>query len=290
MPVAVRYIHSYLAAEGQVDEDRFAAALAPATLSQDGKAGSDILTASLTTCEEIGLVRRTGSTFELHPDLLDVQRADGDAQTFRATIRQLVLGRAVNDDLWGSDTGMRDFTRAICWYLTLDAVRAPGQYDDAEDVPGASQLQSVTLAEDDRVFRNENRWPQFGRWAPFLGLATLGARRGKIWLQPDPTVAVRDGVRSLFRQRSEWPIRAVIGALATESPVLDGGRYRTAVEQRMTSGARGSDTISPSLALALTRLRLERVIAIHSRPDADTMVWTTVDGQEVRVSHLEITG
>ncbi len=288
MPVAVRYIHGYLTMDGPVDRARFTAALAPATLSPDGNAGSTILDASLTTCEEIGLVQSLDGKLGLHPNLPEEVRNPGDAAGFQAAIRHLVLGQGVNDDLWASSEGMRDFTRAICWYLALDVERAPGQYDDAEDLLGANRVQSTTLADDDRVFVNSQRWPQFERWAPFLGLASLGARRGKRWVQPDPTVAVRDAIRALAVQRREWPIRAALTALAAELPVLDTGRYRVAVEERMTTNERGPDMIAPSLALALTRLRLERIIALPARPDVDTMVWKTADGHEMRVSHLEI--
>lgn len=288
MPVAVRYIHRYLSTAGPVDKTRLASALAPATLSPEGNAGSAILDASLTTCEEIGLVRRTDDKFDLHPDLPNEVRTAGDPTCFRAVVRRLVLGRAVNDDLWDSSEGMRDFTRAICWYLALGSEYAPGQYESDDDMEGADRVQTTTLADGDRVIVNKDRWPQFERWAPFLGLAALTARRGKRWLQPDPTVAVRDAISTLALQRREWPIRAAASALAAELPVLDTGRYRVAVEQRMTTQERRSETIASSLALALTRLRLERVIALPARPDADTMVWTTFDGQEVSVSHLEI--
>jgi hypothetical protein len=287
MPVAVRYIHGYLSTEGPVEKTRLIAALAPATLSAEGTPGSPILDASLTTCEEIGLVQRAGSELGLHPDLPHAARAPCSPADLRATLRRLVLGSAVNDDLWVSSEGMRDFTRAMCWYLALDVERAPGQYEDTADLPGANQVQSRTLG-DDRVILNENRWPQFERWAPFLGLACLTARRGASWLQPDPTVAVRDVITTLALQRHEWPIRGAVAALAAELPVLDSGRYRIAVEERMTTAQRGPDAIAPSLALALTRLRLERIIRLSARPDADTMVWTTIDGEEMRVSHLEI--
>lgn len=287
MPVAVRYIHGYLSMAGPLDKARFSAALAPATLSADGTSGSAILAASLTTCEEIGLVQETDGELNLHPDLPEAERVTGDATQFRAGIRRLVLGREINDELWGSDQATRDFTRAISWYLALDVERAPGQYEDTEGAAGADRIQSTTL-EADRVIVNAYRWPQFERWAPFFGLASLTARRGKRWLQPDPTVAVRDAINVLALQRREWTIRAAVSALASELPVLDSGRYRVAVEERMTGKKRAPDVIAPSLALALTRLRNERSISLVARPDADTMVWTTVDGTEIRISHLEI--
>ena len=88
-------------------------------------------------------------------------------------------------------------------------------------------------------------------------------------LVPDPTVAVRDVIRS-FAGTGAMPVRKFIKQLTDELPVLDGGRMQEVVTQRMAQGtvSVSKDRLSPALSHALMRLSDEGMLTLEPRADS----------------------
>jgi hypothetical protein len=140
----------------------------------------------------------------------------------------------------------------------------------------------------DRIFSNDTRWGAFDRWATFLGVASRFPRGSKTILMPDPTNAVRHVLAEVLPE-SRTPILDFTERLAQRLPVLDGGTYRRAVEERMRPEAvlASTDALSPSLSHALLRLRDEQLLRLEDLADAPTKVQLARGfGPERTISHV----
>lgn len=200
---------------------------------------------------------------------------DNDVNHVRRVMRQRFLDRRFNitdqDALWDSDKGARDFTRATSWFLIQDVWKGPRIFDG--DI-GQEQKNKQLVRMPNRkqpVFNTSIRWDAFCRWAVFLGFAVRESKG----ILPDPTNAVVDAITN-FTNRELVPLQILLTHLAEELPVVDGGEYRSQVEEKMlrsegaiTQGP-GAKELSPTLSHALLRLFDAKVLELTLLDDAET--------------------
>ncbi|REE17141.1 hypothetical protein B0G71_0079 [Paraburkholderia sp. BL27I4N3] len=179
-----------------------------------------------------------------------------------SVVREVALSEINNRNFWDAESNLSaDFTRAAAWILAQDIYTLPSSAEQIQ------VLESVQVGnEARRVLQNDTRWNGFKHWSVFMGFAS-----GDSPLTVDPTVAVRDSLSGIFKDRSTLPAVDFIEALATILPVLDFGSYRQLVESEIKNSelaSRAGDALSTSLSRALKRLEIGGVVGFEIRADA----------------------
>lgn len=177
--------------------------------------------------------------------------------------RAIVLAERNNQRFWESEENKSaDFTRGVAWMLAQDVYTLDTSNDDA--IMGLERHQIGDAS--NRMIQNDTRWPGLRAWMTYLGFAREDTR-----LRVDPTIAVRDVLASAFGDADTLTAPELLAALCAQLPVLDGGVYRSKVEEAMIDRAwprPSAGAISSALSRALRRLEFEGAIAFEQRSDA----------------------
>jgi hypothetical protein len=219
---------------------------------------------------------------------------------FRDLLRRAVLATNVNDQLFASEDGAREFTRALAWYLAQNVDDPPATHDARDSRPYAAALLDEQMAKPKKnevpILRNKDRWPSFVRWSRYLGFAESlpMPSAGLPLIQPDPTEAVRRVLASSTEPRKgkESELVEYVRILSEALQVLDGGQYRQEVEARMAQAPLppgGEGALSAPLSLALFRLRAEGVVTLVDKADArHARVLAVTAAEPQRCSHVKL--
>ncbi len=271
MSVVVLYLAQ---CRGQRDErSRIIDAISPPSLTESPQKHQLDARLNLASAVEIGLAVRDGERVTLSP--ASVRAAKRGTSAIAALIRERALSADLNTAPWGSQQGARDLTNALAWFLTFKPSEAPARMEG--DPPSAKSKQEQDFGarvseDDDRSgwpISNNTRWNTFQRWACSLGFAW---RSPSGRLIPDPTVAVRDSVPSIFGSESTLAGRFFVDALAAQLPVLESGKYRRFVEKNWNRPLESGGPLSPATTDALLRLETSGYIAFEDRADAPRII------------------
>jgi hypothetical protein len=198
----------------------------------------------------------------------------GDDATILAAVRtaarQCALSGENNRELWANrEAKAADLTRSLAWLLAQDVYRF--SYRNIEALEGAQ------ISDELRLMRNDTRQNGLRFWGHFLGFV-----RDPSGNHVDPTIAVRDSLHRCIRSEDGIPAADFISNLASELPVLDGGRWRLAVEERIERRALpalADGQLSTALSRALRQLLMEGVLSFENRADVGrSIVFTGRDG------------
>ena len=149
------------------------------------------------------------------------------------SLRRAILSDESNDGDWKSPSYASEFTNSVAWFLTLPTSGVSTTFDSGS--PNIQELQSRLFGDrvdDGWVLGNANRWNAFKHWSCSLGFAYLSAEKRIV---PDPTIAIRDDIDCTFPHLTEMPATEFIKKISENLPVLDGGKYRTLVEEHLRS-------------------------------------------------------
>lgn len=261
----------YLArCRGQCDErNRIVDAISPPSLTDSPRKHQLDAKHNLTSAIEIGLASRDGDRVTLSSE--STAAASKGTAAIAALIRQRVLSEDLNYTSWGSQTGARDLTNALAWFLTFGPTNAPARWEG--NPPSAKFLQEADfgprLSDNDDAsgwpISNDTRWTAFQRWACSLGFAW---RSPSGRLVPDPTPAVRDSLPSIFGGESTLNSRSFVEALGTKLPVLESGTYRRFMEKNWSRSSDSIEALSTATTDALGRLEAEGYLTFEDRADA----------------------
>jgi len=177
--------------------------------------------------------------------------------------RAIVLAERNNQRFWESEENRSaDLTRALSWMLAQDVYSL-----DTSNADAVMGLEGQQVADPSfRLIKNNTRWDGLRPWMTYLGFAHEDTQ-----LRVDPTVSVRDALADAFGDTLTLTAPELMAALRAQIPVLDGGVYRTKVEEVMVERAwkrPPSGWVSSSLSRALQRLEFEGAIGFEQRSDA----------------------
>ena len=212
--------------------------------------------------------------------------------TSQSLLRTLVLSPNLNTAPWGRQTGARDLTNALAWFLTFTASDAPvrmeGESPSAKAAQeadfGPRQARRESDDEEDGVgwpISNATRWNAFQRWACSLGFA-WSTPTGR--LVPDPTRAIREALPRIFDEQETFDGQTFVRALGSELPVLETGVYREFVQENWKRSVPPQQSLTTATTDALKRLAAEGRVEIENRADARRI--GMVDG--TTFSHVSI--
>jgi len=276
--------------KGPLEHEQLRALVAPPSLQQVSTTFRDgvMVRQTITRWSQIGLFVEQGDRIALADGMAEGStRGVRGLRTLGAQLRRFALAEENNEDLVRTEPKCTaDFTHALCWMLAQDPfVLTTGGYDEV-----VNRMESDQFTEEPWAFRNGTRWSGFVPWANLLGFG-WGARvpRANTFIC-DPTAAVADALPEVFGDREEVTQDDFFHALASALPVVDGGTYRTQVEDRLVGSTwrpTQAHEVSPCLTLSLLRLEESGRLRLDSRSDAPHRTLLGQGFREVRsVSHV----
>jgi hypothetical protein len=236
---------------------------------EDGKMARQ----TLNRWTELGLFREDADAVIslANAPTLDVRDDRQLLSSVRRAARWCTLSAANNEDLWAAE-GARaaDLTRSLAWLLAQDVYRTT--------FAALEELELKQIADPQaRLMRNDTRRNGLQFWAHFLGFVRQPGG-GDI----DPTVAIRETLPECIGPGEDMPAVVLVERLAEALPVLDGGRWRIAVESRLERQALpllAEGQLSASLSRALIAMMMEEEVSFENRADVGrSIVFTGRDG------------
>jgi len=271
-------LHRTLVNQGPMDRERLLRLCAVGP-NDDGKRRRE----TLLRWTQLGLFR------ESEEGKVGLDKADRDPEKLPSVCRRLLFNEDNNQNFWDSEgTLSADFTRALAFILSQDIYAH--EFGSHPDVQALEQKQVRDEAR--RILQNDVRWNGLRFWGDYLGFFWVDHRR---W--PDPTAALRDELPAVFGPQKELSATDFVSRVASQLPVLDGGRYRHQVEEILDPSewrrpAR-SDLLSTSLSRALWRLSQPGgPIRFEARADAgDAKTLQRAGGRKwTSFTHVLLTG
>jgi len=282
-------IYKLLLLEKKLSREKIKALCSPPTAIDSNYLGDTIK--SLNTWTQLGLFVEVGGEVSINPC---VPKKDLEIERLPNVAREFALKEENNQNFFEKEeSGSADFTRLQAWSLMQDVWGFDQTSADAVEPLLKKQTK------DDSIFRqNSTRWDGFKAWSQFLGFAwTPPFPKAKI--EPDPTEAIRDVLPAVFIAETTLDAPAMVKGLSKHLPVLDGGRYRKMVEERLgeSEGQYSwiplpSGQLSTSLSRALIRLREEGTLHFEDRDDSKHRLSLTGRGRIViaTVTHISLKG
>lgn len=264
LPNILVVVYSILAtSKAKWTRDELIAHIAPEQVVKDPK----LARTTVNRWVELGLLKLDAGTEVLSlaekPDVaLDSEHSI--VKAVRMAARRVALSQTNNQDLWATEESRAaDLSRSVAWLLAQDVYRIGTQNLFASanaQIAGAGAV----------IMQNEARATGLKVWAHFLGFVRHFGN-----LDVDPTVAISDVLDQCIAPEEEMPARQFVDALTHALPVLDGGVYRRAVEERLRTDALPvllPDQLSTSLSRALQCLRMNQALQFSNRADVGSSI------------------
>jgi len=209
--------------------------------------------------------------------------------------KELTLGRDLNrklisqSELWplavfemirDPKNGNQDLCLALAWFLAQDISTVPGGW-------GAMQSKNEVLS---ALEMNSVSFGQMQHWAAYLGFGWRCGRAVRSVFVFDPTAHLKLRLmQELGRKSRRFSAAEFLKHLGEWCPVLDGGRYRTQLEEKHVLQKSSESEVSQPLSQALRRLSDEGWIEMSHASDAKAVMLSSSDEQE-RVSKIDWKG
>jgi hypothetical protein len=279
-------IYKLLLIEKKLPRDKIKALCGPPTVTDASNLGN-----TLNRWTQLGLFVEKDGEVSISPS---VSKKDLAIERLPSVARSFALLKENNENFFEKE-GSRsaDFTRLQAWSLMQDV----WDFDQASAESIEPRLKKQT--KDDSIFQqNDTRWAGFKAWSQFFGFA-WSPPFPKAKIEPDPTEAIREVLPAVFSVEKPLDAPSVVKRLSEHLPVLDGGRYRLMVEQRLgeTNGEYSwrplpSGHLSPSISRSLIRLRENGTLHFEDRDDSEHRLSLTGRGRNViaTVTHISLKG
>ena len=274
-PNRVLGVYRYLlrADERRERRDTLRRALMPSSVTDESTSRPrNIVDDTLTEGERLGLWTG-GETVALAADLPE--------EAVQADPPSGVLRRLVAERVWAEAQQNDDLGYAVAWLLAQDPL---GQGWTAERA--ATALKDTEWGEKTGI-TEKSRFATFRNWTCYLGFGWKINEGAAAVLTPDPTAHVRRQLpRLLDEAGQEIAFPVFMEQLAECSPVFEGGRFRSAVEARLSD--RPETHLSASTGLALQRLQEEGAVHLVEKADAPAHMVLKDGDLNREISHLRL--
>jgi len=244
--------------KGTIGETELLNKVAPEHIVQDER---KMVRQTLNRWVELGLFKRQDDTVSLtdyFPPPADMKRLDVDG-VIRRAVRKCALAAENNANLWATESAKAaDLTRTLCLLLAQDVYRTGISQLDALET---TQVVNAEL----RLIRNNTRINGLRKWAHFLGFV-----RTPDGAEIDPTTAVRESIGEWMEPGHTMHANVFLDHLASALPVLDGGIYRNAVEEKLNRESMfvpAPGQVSTSLSRALLALHASGELRFDTASD-----------------------
>lgn len=274
LPIAL-VLRRALIEYGSLPRQRLLDLCAPPTLAAKGQNDVHHTLLRWTQLGVFTQLNDDAKTIALAPGFATTELAMDDPRQLRRSLRQCVLSEENNRNVLdfefkSDDAGLcADFTRALTFALAQDPVEDIGVHARFRSLEQRQFLSEAAGETAFRAIQNPDRWPGFKVWSTYLGF---------VWANPDdalvfdPRQAVADELPVVFGDLDEIRIGSFLDALAEYLPVVDGGRYRSQMDDELRKTGRWrtplAHEISGSLSRALLRLEIGGAITLKRLADS----------------------
>ena len=243
---------------------------------------------TLNTWVELGLFEEKEEKISISENIPKKER---DQKYLSRHVRERVLASGNNEKFWEVEKSKSaDFSRAISWLYAQDVYQAELKRWEGED--GALDLIKDQVIENDSLLgKNDTRWNGLKHWLSYLGFGWTY----KNTVIVDPSVAIRETLPSIFAKKETISADQFKAALSEKIPILDGGLYRTQVEEILYKG-KGPKAwkglppgqLSTSLSRGLYSLIKSGVLSKEDRSDSsERVILTGRGGKDIgKISHF----
>ena len=252
----------------------------PVTTNESAGEPRKILAETITAGESLGLWEQADGDLVLRKGPTNGQVEAGAAEgPTEETVTSMRLWTIVSNALWTGNDGNDDLGYATAWFLAQDPAR--GGWTQSR----VSEQIKDTEWSDRTGISESGKYTCFRDWVTYLGLGWhLPSSSGRELL-PDPTAHIRNRLADIFDESGQEMIfPTFIEHIAKISPVMDGGRFRRAVEAERPG--RPENHLSASTVLALQRLEEENVVDLLSKSDAPSHLVLAVEGERRQITHI----
>jgi len=242
---------------------------ADVSITAEKKIGKKNINDTLNTWHKLGLVDFDGDNVSLREHYLDkmLHRKKFDEQKFKLLLLDILYLPENNKDFWTNEGGgSDDFTRGTTYLFARDVFNTKFENNEG----GVD------------IIKNSNRRSALIRWMYALGIMNSGN-------VADPTLLVKSFICN-DKAPGDYSLIEFVQELAERYPVLDGGVYRTALENKLVGSSYKLlevNTLSNSLGLALRRLRNQGFIQLFDKSDSAKLI-LKVDGNTQRYAYISI--
>lgn len=261
----------------------------------ESEAGGNIFNAVLLESQTLGIIRRTSKedgdrVTAVHPPA-EAKRAEQKKQWFVDHMLELLTkpDEALR-------VGQEDVPFALAW-LTLQSPTRPMIFGETKGVEIKNDF-----PKNENVFRlnASASLAQCYYWARYLGLCSVSAQQDfsggrkatRRIVIPDPTIALRHFLPSIFNSKSELTASVFLDQLGRHCPVLERGEARKIVLSQAATPENypSHDEVSEGTSLALLRLEADQLIAMDDHSDADNPCMLNLGSTKRRFSHIRLAG
>ena len=176
--------------------------------------------------------------------------------------------------------GDHDLCRSLAWFLGQDIPTVPGGWNAMQsknDILSALEMNVVSFG-------------QMQHWAVYLGFGWRCGRAARSVFVFDPTAHLKLRLsQELGKKSRQFSAAEFLKRLAEWCPVLDGGLYRTELEEKHVLPKLAQSNVSQALSQALRRLSDEGWIEMSHASDAKAVILSSPDEPE-RVSKINWRG
>jgi hypothetical protein len=213
------------------------------------------LTDLLRAAQILGLIEKRDESFE---NVANVE----SLSAFKLNVLRNALAPERNTPLLAQSDGAQELIWALTWMMSVECTRGPFVFD--------RHVERLFQGIEPKPFQNSTRWPEFIGWALFLGFG-WNLPEGFI---PDPTDAILWLLDAVLPAGQRVRATDFAASLAEAAPVLDGGAYRSQLDE-LIGGTRDQDRreeLSEPLSLALLRLERKGVLTLEKMADGEALV------------------
>lgn len=263
----------------QEEEELRRSFMPPATTDESAGAPRKILTETISAGKSLGLWSKESNELQLQAEPADVRSDDSsELDTSEEEATSLRLWKTVVGALW-TESDNDDLGYAAAWFLAQDPAEGGWtQNRVSEHIKDTEWSNRTGISE-------SGKYTCFRDWMTYLGFGWHVPGASGRELLPDPTAHIRRRLADVFDDPGkEMMFPAFCEYLADLSPVLDGGRFRQAVEADQPP--RPENHVSSSTALALQRLEDEGVIELVSKADAPSHLVLETEGAQRQITHV----
>jgi hypothetical protein len=250
-----------------------------ANLCAPGETGSkEKVRQTLNTWTDLGLFEV--SSKEVVKIAPSIKKQDRIMEKLPSLLQGIVLDPENTPDLRANELAKAaDFTRALSWLMAQDVWKV-----DLSNWDTVQALFQKQMGRDSGLIQNGTRWSGLKAWATYLGFAWT-PRYPSSSIVIDPTSAIRSVLPDVFGKKKELKVTDFLVSLSHRIPVLDGGLYRTKVEDKLLEST-GPDAWQPppaqqqstSLSRAILRLTADGSLNGELRDDSPERITLTGQG------------
>jgi len=231
-------------------------------------------------CETLKILSKENGKLKLNkPFSTDLDPSNFSNLQFVNLMRKQVLDESVNNkitDKWAKQSGARELTNSIAWYLEIDFKNLPeiNKFDQFTPLQQRSFGVSTPFKDDEEFsnwpLTNQSRLSPFKQWMVFLGFGWMSSEKILI---PDPEKAILASLNQIFAEKKDITAKDFRSRLAKELPVLEEGKYRKFVQSNYAQEHQealkiNTSHFSQSTSMALQTLVMREHLEMH-RPSDD---------------------